>query len=571
MIFCGWLSAHFGKELNWDMANYHFYNPFALIYHRSAVDYWPYSFVHVHLNPTIDLLTYFLITHFPPRTAEFILGAIHGINFILLFLIARFFLMSLVTPIWQVTISFVLAFLGLYGPTAMPGIGSFQNDNLVSIFVLLFTYLFLWQLKKIEVASENLAEQFCHVSERKRSQESQLAEPGASATGAFNHQSLTLLAPFALAGNGHKQKIPVPATLFAALFLGIGVGLKLTAALFALGALLAILILPIRWQDRSKYCFLLCIGIGAGMLISAGNWMWTSWQQYHNPVFPLLNGLFHSPDFPAYSWRDSRFIPQGFWKNILFPFYFSWDGRSADVPFRDFRFAIVEVLLLCCSLRWLARLLFGVKQQPSPNIPLRWFIGFFIASFIIWQYYFSMMRYIVTLEMLAPILILLLSIELLHVQWQRLLLAGYFATFILLTMSPTQMLRTPYYGKSYFQVKLPEIVSKTPAAMVLMSFPVYAINRDPRPQTYLIPFFPREWRFVGVPFDKEAYEILPEVVKLARQYQGKLFLLTTEFNVTRMLQFAKAIGLRSDGACENIVSDRQIAQNEGVRLCPVRF
>jgi hypothetical protein len=111
MLLSGILSIYFGKELCWDLANYHFYNPFALLHARSTVDYWPNSNVHQYINPTIDLLSYFLIQNFTPRMSEFILGAIHGINLWLLFLIANRFLQG---P-YRTPLALLIALLGLYG------------------------------------------------------------------------------------------------------------------------------------------------------------------------------------------------------------------------------------------------------------------------------------------------------------------------------------------------------------------------------------------------------------------------------------------------------------------------
>jgi len=138
VLGCGCLSLLFGKELCLDLANYHFYNPFAFLHSRFTIDYWPDSFIHGHYAPTIDFLGYFLINYFSSKWAVFVLGALHGINFWLVFLIAYHFLEHHPYPYW---IALLCTLLGLYGPTVLPGIGSFQNDNLMSIFVLGFILL----------------------------------------------------------------------------------------------------------------------------------------------------------------------------------------------------------------------------------------------------------------------------------------------------------------------------------------------------------------------------------------------------------------------------------------------
>ena len=144
MLLCGGISVYFGKELCWDLASYHYYNPFALLNARHNIDYWPSSNIQQYINPAIDFLSYFLITYFTPFMSEFILGAIHGINLWLLFLIAQHFLQQ---EKFKYSLALLFALLGLYGPTTLPGIGSFQNDNLISIFVLAFVLLQLYSLE----------------------------------------------------------------------------------------------------------------------------------------------------------------------------------------------------------------------------------------------------------------------------------------------------------------------------------------------------------------------------------------------------------------------------------------
>src|SRR5258708_1178812 len=91
MLTGGFISLHLGKELGWDLAHYHYYGGFAFLDQR-VQDFWAVSYIHQFINPTIDLFPYFLLNTVTPRWCEFILGALHGINFWLLFLIADEFL-----------------------------------------------------------------------------------------------------------------------------------------------------------------------------------------------------------------------------------------------------------------------------------------------------------------------------------------------------------------------------------------------------------------------------------------------------------------------------------------------
>lgn len=137
MLIFGLINVLLGKDLNWDLGNYHYYNVFAFFYDRYDKDFWPTS-LNTYLNPTLDFLTYFLINYFPPKLAAFTQGAIHGIAIWLLFKINVLFL-----P--KNNASFILALVvtafAAYSPMFIYGMGTFMGDVTISIFVLGFFYI----------------------------------------------------------------------------------------------------------------------------------------------------------------------------------------------------------------------------------------------------------------------------------------------------------------------------------------------------------------------------------------------------------------------------------------------
>lgn len=516
LITCGLLSLHFGKELSWDIANYHYYAPYAFIFKRENLDFWPSSYIHQYINPTIDFITYFFITYFKSSTAEFILGALHGVNICLLFCIAKLYIQEKFHNI----IAAFLAFLGIYGPTVFPGIGSFSNDNFVTIFILSFVLLQIIVL---------------------------------------NHYQMT-------------QKITYKYILLSGILLGAGFGLKFTAGIFIAGGFLVTFLLPISLRDKSKIiltCGAACI---IGMLCTAGYWMYLMWVHHHNPLFPFFNNIFKSSDFLAVSWRDTRFLPHNIMEAIFYPFYFAWDGRTADSYFRDFHFPVLYCLFVVAGLNWIWKKV-SQKSFADNNLSRLWIFYFFIFSYVIWQYYFSIARYIAALEMLSPLLIFLLISQVINkpfIRYSTLFVIYYFLIF---TMQPTLAIRAPLYQTTYFNIKLPNSISITPKATVLLAYPAYALTRDPRPQHYLIPFLPSQWKYIGVPFTNDQYQ---GDASTSRKIQLKLenennqiYLLTSDTYMPMFYRFAKQFGLRANGNCEEFFSDRQKVSNEGVLLCPV--
>ncbi len=88
IVGCGLGSLALGQDANWDLRNYHFYNPWAWLHGRATLDLAAAQ-IQSYFNPLVDLVPYALIRSFAPRTAGFLLGALHGLNGLLLYLVAR--------------------------------------------------------------------------------------------------------------------------------------------------------------------------------------------------------------------------------------------------------------------------------------------------------------------------------------------------------------------------------------------------------------------------------------------------------------------------------------------------
>jgi hypothetical protein len=516
LIGGGLLSIYLGKDLSWDLASYHYYNAFSFLQQRWQVDYWPVTFIQGYFTPTLDFLAFFLINHLSPKTTTFCLGALHGLNAGLLFAIASCCLKMLPTLQYPRWTALVLSLLGLYGPIALSGLGSFQQDETVSLFILSFVFL---QLKFWQRDSKN------------------------SSYGLF---------------------------FSSCLLLGLGMGCKLTAGIFVSGALLAFLFLPQPWKQRLPLLGLAAVGLSGGLLISSGYWMLFLWQHYQNPFFPFWNKLFHSPAFPFYNWHDPRFLPKGWRQNLFFPFYFSWNGQTNDLPFRDFRFAVLYLLAACQLVAILRKKIATAGTAVTP-IAIQWFFLFFLFSYIAWQSYFAIMRYIVSLEMLAPLTIYLLLYRLLVKATIREPLAIGIFIFIATTMIPVQAIRAPWYDADYFNIKLPPCVKTTPRALVLVPFPRFALAINPRPQNYLLPFFPATWRIVGIPFWQEHAAITPETAAFITAHAEKnLYLLAATPDLPPLYKLAASWGFKKPEPCEPLSSDRQKMTGQHLFLCLVK-
>ncbi len=68
-----------GQDTNWDLRNYHFYNPFAWLTGRMGHDV-AVSHVATYYNPLMYLPFYFAVKALPPKAVGFILGFLPGLN-----------------------------------------------------------------------------------------------------------------------------------------------------------------------------------------------------------------------------------------------------------------------------------------------------------------------------------------------------------------------------------------------------------------------------------------------------------------------------------------------------------
>jgi|SRR6185437_2989350 len=87
LLFGAW-SASLGVDANWELYNYHLYNPFAFLHGKLAIDLPPAG-LQTYFNPLLDVPYYLASRSFPAPVVAFAMGTIHGLNFVLLLAIAR--------------------------------------------------------------------------------------------------------------------------------------------------------------------------------------------------------------------------------------------------------------------------------------------------------------------------------------------------------------------------------------------------------------------------------------------------------------------------------------------------
>jgi hypothetical protein len=357
----GLISLLLGQDDSWDMKNYHIYNPWALLNNRLAVDMAPAQW-QSYFNPALDLVHHYLNAWMPAPLAGFVMGALQTLNFVLVMHIARLVLLQLPSR-HQRRLPLLLAVAGMCSVGFLSQLGNSMGDNLSALFVLASL---CWLLQ----GWENL----------------------------FRWSSRTFWLVAA-----------------AGVVMGLGAGLKLTNATYALALCLALLTLAASLWQRVRLAFTFGTGVLAGIAISAGYWFLKMWQMFGNPLFPQFNSIFRSPLALPSGVIDNFHMPQNWFEALTWPLFFTMHfERVSELVFRQFLWPLLYVLVLAVAAKALWQRAGFVMAQRT-----RFLLVFFVIAFLAWMKLFGIHRYLVPLELLGPLVCWLLFDALLRQETAR--------------------------------------------------------------------------------------------------------------------------------------------------------
>jgi len=383
-----------GKDFSWDFRNYHYYNAHAFLVGRSGIDLAPAQLQSFY-NPMLDLPMYVLVRSLPAPLVGFCLGAVQGLNFSLVFLLFRRISRIASAPACLLAAGAV-SLIGCIAPATLIELGTGTGDNLVSLLVL----------AGLLAAVSGI--------ERSRSGEVRL------------RRRHVVIAGFAM---------------------GAAVGLKQTAIAFALGS--GIALLCVARPRRGAFASVAWFGLAglSGVLLLSGHWLFAMWQEFANPFFPYFNQIFRSPAIAPSPFVNEKFLPRKLFEYFSWPLLFSADSsRVSYYRFTDVRFAVLYLALLAAAARltwrWATSRLTAAQGPPEPRdeaASREWFdrdrgnllVGFLVLSFVVWMLLFSLYRYLLPLELLAPLCFLVL-LDRLGLQRWSVRAVGVFAAIVVL-------------------------------------------------------------------------------------------------------------------------------------------
>ena len=449
--------------------------------------------VQTYNNPIPDIPFYFIILAKSHRILYgFLIGALHGINIWLVYMIA-YLMLAGINERKRHFLSIAAGLTGFYGPASISELGTILQDNILSLFVLggLILIILIYKNKL-----------------------------------------------------SFKDSLKV---LCAAGFLvGFGTGLKLTGIIYYLAFLSTLFLVAPSGRSRILNALVFWISGSVGIMISAGPHMFKLWKAFGNPLFPYYNAIFRSPYYVFNNVLDRRFLPRDIYQAIFYPFYFIKDQHLvSELIFRDCRLAICYALLIVCILvaiykRYIKKSdtkLFtdfaGLKISNDMRLIHIFFMVFFVLSYICWEYEFSIYRYILSLELLAPVFIAIMLGHLFRSEKNYIRSVIVIFVVIIMTTSTINWGRKPW-SQDYFDVKIPAIKD-------LSRFTVVYVGGDAF--SYIIPFFPKETRFIGVEnnFIKIAPNtLLLEQIKKMISKNDKLLLI---YNQNEKMDYDKVLAL----------------------------
>lgn len=440
----GVLSIALGQDSNWDLQNYHFYNPWAWFAGRIFGTDLAAAQLQTFHNPLLDLPFYAMVEGgWPPRVIAFALAVPAGVAAFFLVLILRHVFADLSGVERRVAIAAAFA-IGVTGAMGRATLGTTMNEWPLAALVLSAVWLVVRALVQ--------------------------------------------------RGDG---RLPAGALVTAGALLGIATGAKLTAGTFAVALAIALLLRGPATRAaifaRLREAVVFGSAVLAGFVVAYGPWAIALWTHYGSPIFPYGNEWIRSPWWVKAQVIGRRYGPFDVIAWLRFPFdlYSPKPFFVSEVEYRDVRMPLLYGTALVCGAVWLWMCIAHRGRLPAPehrgvSRAWRFLVAFFIVSFILWTAQHSNYRYLVTLDLLAGALLMTLL--------QRNLRPGHapavmiaVAAFVVVFTQAGSWGRVPFRD-TWFDVRAPQLEAN---ALVVLAVDA--------PMAHVIPFLtPTPARVVGI-------------------------------------------------------------------------
>lgn len=339
-VVCAVWTIVAGKDLNWDLLNYHYYIAYELLGGRLDQDFYAAS-AQSYLNP-VGYVPFFLMVSsgWHSVAASLTLALLHSVNLALLFLLA-WKLFAHLPRRDRLIFAVLAAALGAASAVFWATVGTSFLDPLLAVPMLGGLLLLLERRADV------------------------VRRAGA-----------------------------------AGVLFGIAAALKYSNAVYALAALPLILAAPqgagaLRLRAACAYAAGGALAVG----LLAAPWMALLAREFGNPVFPLLNAWFHSPYAPALNTASERFVPADALAALVLPLRMALLDRGlySEIFAPDLRFAGLAAAAL--GVLALPR---RSALRAFRSVDWRLF-GFFALAFVAWLVTSANARYGMPVLLLAGV------------------------------------------------------------------------------------------------------------------------------------------------------------------------
>jgi hypothetical protein len=351
-----------GKEMAWDLLNYHFYAGFSALNDRFELDYFAAG-IQSYFNPYAYVPFYALVKlGLPGLAVGTVLAMIHSAVLWITF--------ELACCVWSSENRKELLFFGscvtvlaFINPILLQQIGSSFSD-ITTTGLVLGGWLLLIQAVKFPRASR---------------------------------------------------------VLFGAVLLGVATALKPTNSVHAVAGFFVVAFVPLPFLGRIRNLFYFGTALGISFVLTAAPWSYRLARQFGNPMFPLLNNVFKSPEYTTAPLKHYRFIPDSLIDALQRPF--DMVGRANmihdELSAPDIRYALLLLVFLISIIAWLWRSNRGKSDHvagPRTKSTTRALAALgcgFAFDWIVWLVDSGNSRYFIPMACIAAVLAVALLFRLL--------------------------------------------------------------------------------------------------------------------------------------------------------------
>ncbi len=434
-------SALLGKEMGWDTLDYHFYAGFSALHDRFGLDYFPAG-SQTYFNPYAYVPFYLLASSRLPAIVDASILAVAQSGILWLTYEIALQIAPQEGRRMRVTLGVCSVLLALGNPILLNQFGGSYADITTSEIVLGGWLLLVVALR----------------------------------TPSAKH--------IAIAG----------------LLLGAASALKLTNSVHALSAGVLLLFVPDRWSERFRYMAFFGLALAFSFFLVCLPWSIRLEQHFGNPLFPMLNGIFRSPQFPTARMLDYRFMPDSIaaalWRpfEIVVPAYMVDDELQAP----DVRYAVLLIASVLLALRWVWR---RGRRVSHPVAPLsasgRVLLavgGAFLVDWALWLTASGNGRYFMSGACIAAVLVVAIIFRLCTEPKARTytLAAVLGAQLMQLYLGAGYRIHLPWDGGPWFEVTVPPALPLAPT--LYLSYGVQS-------NSFVVPFLPQGSGFINIAGD----------------------------------------------------------------------